>query len=193
MGAALAVEFSWFSANPFVRNGTAWDKCDPIVLDPSIKKVLYPPYGFEIRREARSSNPREIHIFMEKRLGYMGHPTGWMSITGVRSEMHVVQGIQSPGELSLASRGCWSSMEGGRSMSVVVFVHPDLIDVELLVSKKLVEPTSEDPDWMQYIVDSVEGRRDDPWNLDSKVFSVVPWHYDYNKTARDANVPVKPL
>jgi hypothetical protein len=78
MGAAFAVEFSWFSANPFVRNGTAWDKCDPIVLDPSIRKVLYPPHGFEIRQEARSSNPREIHIFMQKQLCYMGHPPGWM-------------------------------------------------------------------------------------------------------------------
>lgn len=78
MGAVFAVEFSWFSANPFVRNGKAWDKCEPIELDPSIKKINLPLYGFEVSRQAMSQNPREILIFMEKELCYMGHPSGWM-------------------------------------------------------------------------------------------------------------------
>lgn len=69
MGAAVAVEFSWFSANPFVRNGTAYDKCEPVVLSPHIAKICYPLYNFEIRREAKSSNPREVHIFSKKILG----------------------------------------------------------------------------------------------------------------------------
>jgi hypothetical protein len=76
-------------------------------------------------------------------------------------------------------------------MSVVVFVHPDLVDVEIEAAKKLERPEYDDPDYMKYLADTAAGLRSDPWDEDSTVFSVVPWHYDYDKIAQDANVPTK--
>lgn len=76
-------------------------------------------------------------------------------------------------------------LPGGRRMEVIIYIHPDLNDVDIVPSGKLMEP---DPrDGLQFNLDA-----DQPWLADAPSFSVIPYHYDYGKTATDAKVTYRP-
>jgi hypothetical protein len=106
-----------------VQNGSAYDTA-AVDISPYTKLVL--PADAAIKRDGE---PGTLKIYMEKTLGFFGHPPKSMSIKDARKTMGCA--CRMDGEsLIVATYGEWDShIEGGRSMRLL-FVVPESVDVE---------------------------------------------------------------
>jgi hypothetical protein len=109
--------------NGTVENGRAYDKAS---VDLGGAKSVVLPHNAVVRR---NDDGGVIHLFMEKKLSFGGHPPEPMSIRDARKNMGCA--IKSDGEsVVVATFGEWDSrIEGGASMKLVVVV-PEGVKVE---------------------------------------------------------------
>ena len=106
-----------------VQNGSAYDKAS---LDITKYNKLFLPSNATIKR---NGEPGKLEIYMEKTLGFVGHPPESMSIKKTRKEMGCT--CRADGDsLMVATYGEWNShIEGGASMQLL-FVVPKSIEIE---------------------------------------------------------------
>ena len=106
-----------------VENGAAYDRA---TVEPgTAKKVVLPDTAII----QRTSKPSPIRLFMEKRLGFAGHPTELWSIRDLRKNMGCAIKIDD-GNLVIGTFGEFHTIEGGTYMRLVAFV-PEGLNVEL--------------------------------------------------------------
>jgi len=133
-GAALnqGIKYSHFSANPHVKNGSAYERAD-FALPAHLESVTLPAnWGVE---EIEGTT---VTILIHKNMVWMGH--GDASIAYDRRKMGCV--YKSKGRsLTFALYGAWSSFEGGTSIDAVIRV-PRGVQVEKRRSLALLDHES---------------------------------------------------
>lgn len=105
-----------------VENGAAYDLA---TVDPGTAKTVILPDTTIVRH---TKDPGPIRVFMEKELGFMGHPTELWSIRNSRKNMGCAVMIDGD-KLVIGTFGEFETIEGGAHMKLVVIV-PDRLSVE---------------------------------------------------------------
>lgn len=78
-------------------------------------------------------------------------------------------------------------------MCVLMVVHPDLQDVEICHHLRLTMPdTRYSESERERSLHIYMANLDAPWKEDSQIFQVVPWKYDYSKTAQGCRPAAPP-
>jgi hypothetical protein len=116
-----ALEFG-HSADLMVRNGIAYERG---AIDIAAGQTIVIPDDAVVQR---SGTEERIYVYLVKQLGFMGHPTEFMSVRASARKMGCV--TRSDGNaLLIATLGEWNSIEGGAAISLFVRV-PDSVTVE---------------------------------------------------------------
>jgi hypothetical protein len=69
-----SLQFIGGAEDPRVQNGNAWDVHGPFEIPENVKKIYFPKFGWEIRRETRDpAQPKTIFFYTETRLNFAGH------------------------------------------------------------------------------------------------------------------------
>jgi hypothetical protein len=132
---SIVLDAPWRSLNDIiVENGTAFDRAG-VDIAPFVKISV--PHGSVIRSRPNGSL---VVVYVQKHLGYHGHPEKSMSIRDYRKKM----GCSVKPEddvLVFAAYGGWSTIEGGARVQIS-FKVPEGIDVV----ERPSEPKIEEPD-----------------------------------------------
>ncbi|QIF05260.1 hypothetical protein [Roseimicrobium sp. ORNL1] len=110
-----SVVLSSFSANPLVQNGEAYEHVRFRI--PDTGKAIAVPVGTIVV----PSDREDVVVYLEKSLGWMGHPDGPVSIMNDKKRMGAGIRVRGP-ILQLGLYGGSTSFEGGSSISAVVLV-----------------------------------------------------------------------
>ena len=105
-----------------VENGAAYDRAS---VELGVTRTVVVP-GTAIVRQTAESGP--IRLFMEKRLGFVGHPTELWSIRESRKNMGCAMIVEGD-KLVIGTFGEFQTIEGGADMRLVVIV-PKGLSVE---------------------------------------------------------------
>jgi hypothetical protein len=121
-----------------VQNGSAYDKAS---VDISKYTKLILPADATIQRNGERG---KFKIYMEKTLGFVGHPPESMSIKDARKNMGCACRVDGD-SLIVATYGEWDShIEGGASMRLL-FVVPESFEIE--TDKSLSGENSKGREW----------------------------------------------
>ena len=164
------------SVDERVDNGIAYDAG---VLDlEKAKKVVLPDTAV-VRW---SGEHGKILLFLEKRMGFGGHPPEPMSIQGARKNMGCA--FRKEGDaLIIATFGEFSTMEGGTDMKVVAIL-PDGVAMDQ--RKGLSGPKSAAQEWHGLYLSKPKDAKDGYWYgpaSPSENWAAIPTVPDLKRTA----------
>eukprot|EP01122_Echinamoeba_exundans_P010593 TRINITY_DN3999_c0_g1_i2.p1 TRINITY_DN3999_c0_g1~~TRINITY_DN3999_c0_g1_i2.p1 ORF type:complete len:187 (-),score=11.12 TRINITY_DN3999_c0_g1_i2:24-584(-) len=149
-----SIEFTDDAEDPRVQNGHAYDLHGPFEVPENVKKLYFPKYGWEIRRETKdSSRPKSIFFYTETRLHFSGHTT--LSIVEKRRDVALSYKSLKKDTISFSISGEMITRDGGSQVFTVAFVPPDLGKVKISEDALLTAPrlgarsTVQDAPWVR--------------------------------------------
>ncbi len=105
------------SADPFVTNGTAYDRASLVLVE---NVAIVVPQNTQIEYEY-AERPGVVTVLMEKTMSYCGHPGTAITIDEIRHNMGFAY-VSSNGTLRIAKYGEFSTGEGGRTIVLKIRV-----------------------------------------------------------------------
>jgi hypothetical protein len=139
------------SADWSVANGTAYDQA---TLDPGNAKTLIVPQNAKV---TATSTDGRVHLYLKKKLAWMGHPQLPADIRYERYKMGCATHRDGP-VLTLATFGEWDSVkEGGATIALAIIVPPGLT----VETRDGLSGQDSPVEIQEPIFDSLQSR---PWN-----------------------------